>query len=253
MTPDKPKELYFSDVVRKGTIVRSLENFDCQVKKYYLALDNQNIQVFDQLIQLYSELMLATVEDLPGFVSKFDKGSQVQYVLSTSASGAFRSLRVAHKLLLDGYFVEMHAALRMVEQWIECAVIVEGNPQAASRILEKGISNDDLRKALNYSKELKHLYKGMQKTFKELSQRAHPTKIAFGLIRKKEAKGQVFISGVVSEEIFHKDALALDNMVKNAINIYSRHFRKVPSSWQDKFRDANNALSIDTATFDKTE
>ncbi|MEA3431964.1 MAG: hypothetical protein U9R01_04705, partial [candidate division WOR-3 bacterium] len=98
------------------------------------------------------------------------------------------------------------------------------------------------------SQELKNIYDQMQKTFSKLSQRAHPTKTAFALIRKKEAREQLFISGLVSEEMFYKEAQALATMAMNAINIFSRHFQKVPLDWLNKFREVNNDLSKDTGT-----
>jgi len=242
MMPDKPKEIRFNDIIGKEAI-KKLDDFDRHVREYYLGLDNQNLRVFDQFMQLYPQLMVSIAEGLPGFVPKLKRGSPAQYVLASSASGAFRNLRVVHKLLLHGYFVEMHATLRMVEQWLECAVVVEGNPNAASRISEEGISSDDVKRALNSSKELKDLYGNMRKTFSKLSQRAHPTKVAFNLSRKKEARDQLFISGVVSEEMFQKEARALATMAMNAMNIFLRHFQGVPLDWLNKFRNASNDLS----------
>jgi hypothetical protein len=237
----KPKEIRLNDIIGKETI-QKIDDFDRQVREYYLGLNNQSLPVFDQFMQLYFQLMVAIAEELPGFVPKFKRGSPVQYVLATSACGALRNLRVAHKLLLDGYFVEMHATLRMVEQWLECAVVVEGNPSAASQILEKGISSDDLRKALNSSKELETLHSNMRKTFSKLSQRAHPTKTAFDLIRKKEAKEQLLIGGIVEEEMFRKDAFALATLAVNSLNILSRHFYTLPFDWHKKFKEAQENL-----------
>lgn len=240
--PDKPKEIRLNDIIGKET-TQKLDDYDRQVREYYLRLDNQSLRVFDQFMSLYTKLVVSIGEELPGFVPKFERGSPAQYVLASSASGAFRNLRVAHKLLLDGYFVEMHATLRMVEQWLECAVVVEGNPSAASRILGKGISSDDVQKALNSSKELKNLYRNMQKTFSKLSQRAHPTKTAFNLIRKKEARGDLFVGSIVDEEMFDKDTRALATMAMNTINIFLRHFQKVPLDWLKKSRSASSDLS----------
>lgn len=238
----KPKEIRLNDIVEKE-MIQKIDDFDRQVREYYLGLDNQSLRVFDQFMQLYFQLMVSIAEELPGFVPKFKRGSPVQFVLATSACGALRNLRVAHKLLLYGYFAEMHATLRMVEQWLECAVVVEGNPSAASQILEKGISGNDLRKALNSSKELKNLHSNMKKTFSKLSQRAHPTKTAFDLIRKKEAKGQSFIiGGMVSEEMFRKDAFALATLAVNSLNILSRHFYTLPFDWHKKFKESQENL-----------
>ena len=151
-------------------IIDKLDSFDHQVREYYLGLNNRSIQIFNEFMNLFSVLMVSINHEIPGFVPKFKIGSQVQTLLAASASGSFRNLRVAHKLLLDGYFAEMHAALRMVEQWLECAVVIEGNPSAASRILQSGISNKDVKEVLKSSEDLKNLYNAMQKTFSKLSQ-----------------------------------------------------------------------------------
>lgn len=182
---DKPKEIRLNDIIGEKT-TQKLDDYDRQVREYYLQLDNQSLRVFDQFMLLYTKLIVSIGEELPGFVPKFERGSPVQHLLAASATGAFRNLWVAHKLLLQGYFAEMHATLRMVEQWSECAVVVEGCPSAASRVLEKGISSKDIKKALESSQELKNIYDQMQKTFSKLSRRTHPTKIALALIRKKK-------------------------------------------------------------------
>jgi hypothetical protein len=56
-------------------------------------------------------------------------------VVVLSVAGSFRNLRAVHKLLLEGYFPEMHSTLRRVEQWLECAVDVEAYPETAEQIL----------------------------------------------------------------------------------------------------------------------
>jgi len=157
-------------------------------------------------------------------------------------------LRVAKKLLVEGYFPEMHATLRMVEQWLECSVIVEGNPAAASLLMEHGLDgrNKEVKEAIdaarNSSEELRDIYRNMRNTFIKLSQRCHPLRTAFDLIRKKEEKQQLFVSGIVSEEMFKKDTLALANMAVNSLNILLRHFRTLPPNWQMRFEQAKEAL-----------
>lgn len=245
--PDKPIEIHIEDIIGKE-MTHKLDEFDRLIRDYYLTLNNYSVRVFDQFMHLYSLLIISLKGEFPGFVPKFKRGSPVHSVLAASASGAFKSLRVAHKLLLDGCFAEMHVTLRMVEQWLECAVVVEGNPTAALRILEKGISGDDLRKALNSSMELKNLYRKMQKTFSKLSQRAHVTRTALDLIRPKGAKGTFIISGVVSKEMFCKDALALATMARNTVNIFLRHFQKMPSGWLNEFNKARDNLAKSSGT-----
>jgi hypothetical protein len=229
-------------------IIDKLNNFDRQVREYYLSLHNRSTQIFNEFLNLFSILMVSINHEIPGFVLKFKTGSQVQTLVAASASGSLRNLRVAYKLLLDGYFAEMHATLRMVEQWLECLVVVEGNPSAAPNILQKGISSKHVQEALKSSKELKNLYAAMQKSFSKLSQRAHVTKIALDLSRMKEPKEAFFISSVISEEMFCKDSLALATMAMNSLNVLLRHFQIIPDNWLKKFNEARNNLRELTGT-----
>ena len=247
MVRDKPKEVRFENIIG-NTMMKELNEFDGKVREYYISLDSHCLRVFDQLMNLFALLMLAIGMDVPGFKPKFLKPSSAQAVLASSACGSFRNLRIANKLLLEGYYLEMHATLRMVEQWLECSVIVEGNPDAAALILESGLAKQDkeiekaIKAALNSSEELRNLYKSMQVTFRKLSQRCHPLGTAFDLIRKKEAKEQLFVGGIVSEEMFEKQAFALTDMAVNSLNILSRHFNKVPLEWHQKFVTAKEEL-----------
>ena len=48
--------------------------------------------------------------------------------------------------------------------------------------------------------------------------------------------------------MFYKEAHALATMAMNAVNIFWRHFQKVPLDWLNKFRGASNHLSKGTGT-----
>jgi hypothetical protein len=261
MSPNKSEEMHPDNVIKIDIknligykdsvgkeIIDKLDSFDRQVREYYLGLNNRSIQIFNEFMSLFSVLMVSINHEIPGFVPKFKIGSQVQTLLTASAYGSFRNLRVAHKLLLNGYFAEMHATLRMVEQWLECVVVIEGNPSAASTILQSGISSKDIKEALKSSEDLKSLYNAMQKTFSKLSQRAHVTKTALDLSRMKKPKEAFFMSSVLSEEMFCKDAVALANMAMNTLNVLLRHFQKTPDNWLNKFNEVRNNLRGLTGT-----
>jgi hypothetical protein len=247
MMRNKPKELRLETIIG-DTMIQQLDEYDRQVREFYLAVGEPGLRIFDELMGLHSLLMISIAMDVPECVPKFVKPSPVQMVLAASACGSFRNLRVARKLLVEGYFPEMHATLRMVEQWLECAIIVEGNPAAASLLMEHGLNgrNREVKKAIeaarNSSEELQNLYRNMRNTFNKLSQRCHPLRTAFDLIRKKEAKQQLFVSGIVSEEMFKSDTFALVNMAINSLNTLSRHFLTLPLDWQTRFKQAKETL-----------
>jgi len=191
--------------------------------------------------------MLSIRGEVAGFLPKFVRQSPVEGVVAISAVGSFRSLRIAHKLLLEGYFLEMHNIMRMVEQWCECAVVVEAYPEAAAQILEHGMQGRYVGKYLDRLRsantEVGELYRGMRTTFHKLSQRAHPLSAAFRMITRKDTKGvALFLSGAFTEEMFRTDASALANMARNALVVIRRHFREVPPDWERTFEDTSRMI-----------
>lgn len=246
--PTKPNELRFNDL-NYNTIMQELNEYDKQASKYYLETNKHDLNIFNELMSLFSLLISAIPIDNLGFYPNFTRGDSAQMVLAYSACGAFRNLRVANKLLLEGYFLEMQAVLRTVEQWLEYAVILEGNPAAAQLLIENGLDNrnKDIKKAIvvarQSSQNINQIYSDMQKTFHKLSQRCHPLKTALNLICKKEDNCQLIIGATVSDEMFCQDLLALNNMVINSITILSRHFQKLPEYWQTNFTQVKEKLT----------
>lgn len=228
-----------------GEIVEKLDKFDQQVRNYYLSLESPRLRVFNEFMSLFCLLIISIGFEIPLFTPKFKRNTPVQQVLDASASGSYRNLKVAYNLLLGGYVSEMHAIMRMVEQWLECAVIIEGNPSVAEHILKNGVyklPNNVLQRAIKSSQDLETLYTGMKKTFGKLSERAHVTKTSFDLSKITGTEGPFIKTGIISDQVFHKDAGGLAHMAGNVLNIYLRHFKAVPTNWAKKYNEVKNDL-----------
>lgn len=172
----QPETLDFMGL--SGDIWQALEKFDEHVKQYHLGLQDPGLNHFKEAIRLLTEIIRGIVEPTSGWHPKFTAGSTVAWVVALSAAGSLRSLLASYKLLIDGYFMEAHASLRMVEQWAELSVIVEANPSLADQVLEKGAKEAHREFARKKSPEFDKLLKAMGKTFAKLSQRGHVTKTA---------------------------------------------------------------------------
>lgn len=246
MISKKPPEPRVEDLIGEK-MIQNLDQWDVQNRGYYLALQNPNLPLFERLLHLHVRLILSTTKKIPGFVPKYVELGPVSWVVLYSAVGSFRNLRVAHKLLLEGYYPEMHNILRMAEQWLECAVVVEAYPEIAKQVLEHGMQKRYIGRYLSQLKTSNTkpgaLYRAMQKTFHTLSQRAHPLPTAFRLITREDA-GEIglLLSGVVSEEMFTIDASHLTDMAKNALVVLSRHFQQVPPDWNAEAREIIHRL-----------
>lgn len=241
MTSKKPPEPQLEDLIGEK-MIQNLDQWEGQNRQYYLTLRNPNLPLFERLLHLHVRLILSTAQKVSGFVPKCVELGPVSWVVLYSAVGSFRNLRVAHKLLLDGYYPEMHNILRMAEQWLECAVVVEVYPEIAKQVLEHGMQKRYIGRYLDQLKtsntESGELYRAMQKTFHTLSQRAHPLPTAFRLMTREDTGNiGLILSGVLSEEMFARDASYLTNMAKNALVVLKRHFQEVPVEWNAEFRE----------------
>lgn len=221
----------------KDDICGKIQEFDESVRQYHLSIQDPGLDYYRQSIQLLGEMIQGIAEPLPGWHPKFATNSIVNYVVALSASGSLRSLLATYKLLIDGYFLEAHAAMRMVVEWAELAVIVEAEPNLANQLLGKGVKEKHREIASQKSPDVDKLLKAMTKTFSQLSQRGHITKTAIQLIVPSLSDNLMALSiaGNASDETLSKDGLALAQMVLNAIRIIRRHFRMVPSHWQSRF------------------
>jgi hypothetical protein len=248
MVPDGLADLGLEDIIGEK-MIQQLDRRDEQTRQRYVELRDPSLLLFERLLYLQSRLMLSISDEVDGFLPKFARPSPVQVVVATSAVGSFRSLRIAHKLLLEGYFLEMHNIMRMVEQWCECAVAVEVYPEVAEQILKHGMETRYVWKYMNQLRRANtnagKLYNKMRDTFHQLSQRAHPLSVAFSLITRKDTKGvTLLLSGGFSEEMFRKDSLSLANMAKNALIVVRRHFREVPPDWDTTFEDIIRLINL---------
>lgn len=226
------------DLLRlSGDIWQALEKFDQRIKQYHLSLKDPSLNYFKEAIRLLHEIMLGISEPTLGWYPKFKLGSKMAQVLALSAVGSLRSLRASYKLLIGGYFIEAHASMRMVEQWLELSVIVEANPSLVNKVLEKGVKESYLKDARKKSPEFDKLLKAMDKTFGKLSERGHVTKTAIRLITASTGNETMELvpAGIGSDEMLRKDALALAGMTMNVVRVLRRHFRTVPSQWHSRF------------------
>ncbi len=179
MVSNRPRVHYFENLSGEN-IIEKLDEVDQDLKKYHLELSNRNLLLFNEFMELFSQLVVSMYKEVPGFMPKFSKGTPMMKVVLASACGSFRCLRIAHKLLLKGYYPEMHCILRMVNQWSECSVIVEGDPRAASLIWNHGLNRNKeaIKKSIesikNSNEELKNHLAKMKTQSQILSQRCHP-------------------------------------------------------------------------------
>jgi len=227
-----------------GDIWQALEKFDERVKQYHLGLQGPSLDYFKEAIRLVAEIIRGIVEPTSGWHPKFTAGSTVAWVVALSAAGSLRSLLASYKLLIDGYFMEAHVSIRMVEQRAELSVIVEANPSLANKVLEEGVKEAYRRYARKKSPEFDTLLKAMDKTFRELSQWGHVTKTAIQFIAPSidnEAR-ELVLAGVGSDEMLRKDGLALAGITMNVVRVLRRHFRTVPSQWHSRFVLTNKLI-----------
>ena len=241
MVSNRPRAPCFEELSGEN-ICEKLDKVDQDLKKYHLVLNNRNLLLFNKFMELYKQLVVSMYKEVPGFMPKFSRGTSMMKVVLASACGSFRCLRIAHELLLKGYYPEMHCILRMVNHWSECSVIVEGDPNVASLIWSHGLNRN--KKAIEKSIEsvkdsnekLKNRLARMKKQSQILSQRCHPLKAAFHLISSESEKGTDFFpGGILDEQIFANDALNLASQTLNILNNLLRHFQSVPTDWHEKF------------------
>lgn len=227
-----------------GNTWQALEEFDERIKQYHLGLRVPGLDCFKEAIRLLAEMIRGIVEPTSGWHPKFTNGSPVARVVALSAAGSFRSLLASYKLLMDGYFMEAHVSIRMVEQWSELSVIAEANPSLASKVLEKGVKEAYRTDARGKSPEFDKLLKAMDKTFGELSKRGHVTQTAIQFIAPSignEAM-ELVLAGVGSDKMLEKDGLALAGMAMNVLRVLGRHFKMVPSQWHSRFTLTNKLI-----------
>jgi hypothetical protein len=224
-------DLYGKEDVYGEKILRFIDEFDSDLRRYYTR--KESIGMIEDALSIFAVLIIAVEGNVPGFMPKF-KTAEVQKVLKISASGCFRNIKVALKLLEKGYFLEMQSVLRMVEQWAECLILVEGNQIVATEILKEGVSDRLVKIALNSSKELQGIYAKMKGSFQKFSKRSHVTKTAIELSQRRGDR-QTFICGIRSDEMFRRDSIALTQMAVNAVNLLLRHFDAVPAKWNEKY------------------
>lgn len=248
MVSKRPKVYHFEDLSGKN-IIEKLDEVDQDMKKYHFELNNRSLLLFNEFMELYSQLVVSMYKEVPGFLPKFSRGTPIMKVVLASACGSFRCLRIAHKLLLEGYYPEMHCILRMVNQWLECSAIVEGDPKTASLIWSHGLNRkkkaikNSIENIKNSNEELKNRLTRMKIQFQILSQRCHPLKSAFHLISLEGEKGTDFFpGGVLDEQIFANDALNLASQTLNALNNLLKHFQSVPQDWHERFSNTEREV-----------
>lgn len=222
-----------------GDTWQALEEFDERIKQYHLSLQTPSLDYFKEAIRLLAETIHGIVEPTLGWHPKFTNESAVARVLALSAAGSFRSLLTSYKLLMDGYFMEAHVSIRMVEQWLELSVIVEADPSLANKVLEEGVKGAYLKNASQQSPEFDKLLKAMVKTRSQLSQRGHVTRTAIRFIAPSMG---LVLAGIGNDEMLKKDGLALAEMAMNVVRVLIRHFKTVPSHWNSRFLLTNKRI-----------
>lgn len=219
-------------------IIGDLEEVDRELRDYYQRRSSNGVELFHEYLNLLLVLKIATGSQLSGFSAKFSLNSDYHRLFDIAIGSVIRNLRIVFLLMSSGYFLESHAALRMVQQWLETALILEGNPPTASLIFKSGsytkLPKTEKQKAISSTPEIANLHSGMMKTFGKLSERTHVTPTAINLSKFNDPiLGELpLISGIISDEMWDKDTLALAAMGKNATNIFVRHFKRVPVDWE---------------------
>lgn len=215
-----------------GDTWQLLQEFDNRIKQYHVSLQVPGFDYFQEAVRLLADMIRGIVEPTPGWRPKFTNRGPIAQVLALSAAGSFRSLLASHKLLLDGYFMEAHVSIRMVEQWLEVPVIIEADPSLANRVLETGVKKKYRENVGKKSPELGRLLKDMRKTCGQLSQRGHVTKTAIRFVAPSMG---LVLAGIGNDEMLKKDSLELAEMAMNVVRVLIRHFKTVPSDWNSRF------------------
>lgn len=139
----------------------------------------------------------------------------------------------------------MAILLRLVEQWLEAAVVVEFCPEYASEILENGVSKAMIAKVSESHPEAKEIFKKMTGTFSKFSQRAHCTKTSIRLVRAPGTDSdRLFLTGTMAEKMLHTDALALTIMCLNSVRILLRQFEEAPADWRRRLKQIENQIVV---------
>lgn len=231
---EKPAEFKLQSIENLSV----MDKLDEQVTQYYLSLNDTYLYLFDKLLKLLCRLILG-IAQIESFEPTYDRNSAVEQAVAAAACGCFRTLRICRQLLLKGYFVEMHAASRMLTEWLKFAVIVKACPEESNRILERGVNSKVLNKAKSNPEAASILAK-MEKSFRELSRRAHATVTALSLIKRDNRR--YFLGGIVGEDMFRKDVKGLAKMALNVNMVLMKHFSTVPEDWVQELREAHSVL-----------
>lgn len=238
------KLISFQDIVGKDLTQQQLREIEQRVNEHHERLDNSSIKDINHLMHLLLQLIVATKEESPEFVPRFELDTPFAEILTVAVVGCYRNLRIAYKLLMDGYAAEMQNVARMAGEWSECILVLEGCPDDAERILANGVRRKDIRNAASFSAEINDWLGVTKKRFSELSERAHVARAAINLISTNVEDGErlVFLNGISSEEEFHRNTLVLATMVNNILSVSMRHFKDFPDEWLDEYKERNCTL-----------
>lgn len=227
-------------------IIEELERVDKDIHEYYEKRNGNGIGMFIKYLNLLVVLKIAIDSELMGFIPRFSRNTDYQHLLDISIGGVIRNLRIIKMLMMRGYFGESHAAMRMVTQWLETALVLEGDPRLAESIFKVGsytkLNKSEKHKAINSNQDIKKIHDGMmKKAFGQFSERTHVTKTAINLSKFTDAtEGEKpLFSGVISNGMWDRGSLGLAALSKNAVNIFVRHFKKVPVDWENTHQTVN--------------
>jgi len=224
----QPRMLNLNELLKGGggpEVLKALDKYDEEVREYYLKLENPALlEVEKQLIDLL-QLIKAILEDIPEFPSKFVRPSLQQKLLLLAATDCLKRIRIARKLLLEGYIPEMYEILRMVVEWCKSVVVIEALPATAEQILEKGINSKIEKKAKDSSIEVSRLLDQIDDNSSRLSPILHVTAKKIRLTKREQGDViEIFASGWVDQNTFNKSADDLSKMTQNVIGVLKRHF-----------------------------
>lgn len=224
----QPRMLNLNELLKGAgvpEVLKALDKYDEEVKEYYLKLDNPALLGVDkQLIDLL-QLIKAILEDTPGFLPQFARPSLQQELLLLAAVDCLKRIRIARKLLLEGYIPEMYEMLRTVVEWCKSVVVIEALPKTAKRIREKGINSKIEKKAKKSSVEVSKLLDQIEDNSSKLSQMLHVTAKKIQLTKRAQGDAiEIFASGWVDQNTFNGAADDLSKMAQNVIYVLKRHF-----------------------------
>jgi hypothetical protein len=221
-------------------LILQMEGDEEKIKDFHLKLNAPGEQVLTALLGLYFSLLRDLRLREGDYIQEKQSSKEGYRLCFAAACGCFRTLRVCRRLLLYGLFIEMHATMRMLIEWLKCVLALKIDSKAAAQALRKGIDWKDIKPISDEDRQLK---KDLQEEWGELSARCHITKTAFRLLPPDLG----LIGGDMNPEVFRKESLEVANMARNALELLLDHYDKMPPEWHQLYETTRQLLTSELA------